>query len=237
MNFNAGGSTAMNGMAVGSMFGAKGAAIGAGVGLLAGLFSTDRSEAALKAQQQYNDAVVKNTITSLFDRERAQQVERMRTARALQSYQAQGKTQISTVRAGYGAADLIGASAQALAQAIDYQTTQALEATRFNYAVGFDNYLTDIEATSQQGVNSLQRTINAAPQQPMDIYGMFKAGKSVYDGYKQIGGGSGGFSAGLQFGSGTPQSASNNPMPSQYSLPSNLNLQFTGNMNQTFNPF
>lgn len=42
MNFNAGGSTAMNGMAVGSLFGAKGAAIGAGVGLLAGLFSADR---------------------------------------------------------------------------------------------------------------------------------------------------------------------------------------------------
>ena len=228
MNFNAGGSTAMNGMAVGSLFGPKGAAIGAGVGLLAGLFSADRSKAALKAQQQYNDAVVKNTITSLFDRERAQQVERMRTARALQSYQAQGKTQISTVRAGYGAADLIGASAQALAQAIDYQTTQALEATRFNYDVSFDNYLTDIEATSQQGVNSLQRTINAAPQQPMDIYGMFKAGKSMYDGFKQMGGSNTGFSAGLQFGSGTPQSASMNPMPSQYSLPSNLNLQFKG---------
>ena len=87
--------------------------------------------------------------------------------------------------------------------------------------------MTDIEATSQQGVNSLQRTINAAPQQPMDIYGMFKAGKSMYDGFKQQGS-TGGFSAGLQFGSGTPQSASTNPMPSSYALPSNLNLQFKG---------
>ena len=226
MNFNAGASTAMNGMSVGSMFGAKGAAIGAGVGLIAGLFSADRSKAALEAQRKYNDAVVKNTITDLFDTERAQQVERMRTARALQSYQAQGKTQISTVRAGYGAADLIGASAQALAQAIDYQTTQALEATRFNYAVGFDNYLTGIEQTTNKGVNALQQSVNSGQQQPLDIYGMFKAGKELYGGLKQSGGS--GFSAGLQFGSGTPQSASNNPMPSSYTLPSNLNLQFKG---------
>jgi hypothetical protein len=77
-------------------------------------------------------------------------------------------------------------------------------------------------------VNSLQRTLNAAPQQPMDIGQLFAAGKSMYDGFKQMGGSTTGFSAGLQFGSGTPQSASNNPMPSQYSLPSNLNLQFKG---------
>lgn len=217
----------IQGAQLGSRFGTMGAAIGGTLGLAVGLFSADPNKPLLEAQEKYNSEVVRHTVQSLFDRERAQQVERMRTARALQSYQAQGKTQISTVRAGYGAADLIGASAQALAQAIDYQTTQALEATRFNYAVSFDNYMTDIEATSQQGVNSLQRTINAAPQQPMDIYGMFKAGKSVYDGYNQMSS-TGGFSAGLQFGSGTPQSASNNPMPSQYSLPSNVNLQFKG---------
>ena len=223
------GQGAMRGAQVGgSVGGPWGAAIGGTVGFLTGLLSSDPNKQLLKAQEKYNAEVVKNTVTSLFDRERAQQVERMRTARALQSYQAQGKTQISTVRAGYGAADLIGASAQALAQSIDYQTTQALEATRFNYAVSFDNYMTDIEATSQQGVNSLQRTINAAPQQPMDIYGMYKAGESMYEGFEQLGSDSSGFSAGLQFGSGTPQSASMNPMPSNYSLPSNVNLQFKG---------
>lgn len=190
MNINAGLSAATSGMNVGSQFGPMGAAIGAGVGLLAGLFSEDKSKAALKAQQRYNDAVVKNTITDLFDRERAQQVERMRTARALQSYQAQGKTQISTVRAGYGAADLIGASAQALAQAIDYQTTQALEATRFNYAIGFDNYLTSLEQTTNQGVNTLQQNIDIGQQQPVDIYSMFKAGKQLYGDFKQMRSGS-----------------------------------------------
>lgn len=228
-NMNNAATGAMQGASMGGQFGgAWGAVIGGVLGGVLGYNTANPTKAALKAQEKYNSEVVRHTVQSLFDRERAQQVERMRTARALQSYQAQGKTQISTVRAGYGAADLIGASAQALAQAIDYQTTQALEATRFNYAVSFDSYMTDIEATSQQGVNSLQRTIDAAPQQPMDIYGMFKAGKSMYEGFKQMGSGSSGFSAGLQFGSGTPQSASNNPMPSSYTLPSNLNLQFKG---------
>ena len=200
MNFNAGGSTAMNGMAVGSMFGAKGAAIGAGVGLLAGLFSADRPKAALKAQQQYNDAVVKNTITDLFDKERAQQVERMRTARALQSYQAQGKTQISTVRAGYGAADLIGASAQALAQAIDYQTTQALAGVNLNHQVLYDNYLTSIDQISNRGDTQIQREIKESYlHNNFSIKSMMEQGKSMMGG---MGGGGGMFTNVNNGGSG-----------------------------------
>lgn len=177
---------AQQGAQLGSMFGPWGTVIGAGVGLLGGLFSADKEKAALEAQRKFNAEVVKNTVTDLFDQERGQQVERMRTARALQSYQAQGKTQISTVRAGYGAADLIGASAQALSQAIDYQTNQALEATRFNYAVGFENYLTGINQTTNKGVNSLQRDIQLPEQKPMDIKGMFNAGKSVFGAGKQL---------------------------------------------------
>ena len=228
-NLNNATSGAMQGAQMGGQVGgAWGSVIGGVLGGVLGYNTADPTKAALEAQRKYNDAVVKNTITDLFDMERAQQVERMRTARALQSYQAQGKTQISTVRAGYGAADLIGASAQALAQAIDYQTTQALEVTRFNYAVGFDNYLTGIEQTTNKGVNALQQSVNSGQQQPMDIYSMFKVGESMYDGYKQMGSSNAGFSAGLQFGSGTPQSASTNPMPSNYSLPSNVNLQFKG---------
>lgn len=209
----------------GQVGGPWGAAIGGALGLTVGLFSSDPNKPLLKAQEKYNSEVVRHTVQSLFDRERAQQVERMRTARALQSYQAQGKTQISTVRAGYGAADLIGGSAVALAQAIDYQTKQAEAATMFNYAVSFDNYMTDIEATSQQGVNSLQRTINAAPQQPMDIGQLYAAGESMYEGFEQMGSNHGGYNAGLQFGT---QPQSTQPQTSNYSLPSNVNLQFKG---------
>lgn len=177
---------AQQGAQLGSMFGPWGTVIGAGVGAIFGLGKDDPAKAALEAQRKFNAEVVKNTVTDLFDQERSQQVERMRTARALQSYQAQGKTQISTVRAGYGAADLIGASAQALSQAIDYQTNQALEATRFNYAVGFENYLTGINQTTNKGVNSLQRSIDLPEQKPMDIMGMFNAGKSVFGAGKQL---------------------------------------------------
>lgn len=224
------GSNAARGTAQGAQFGSQvggpvGAAIGGTIGFLVGAFGGDPLRHAKKAQEKYNNEVVKHTAMSLFDRERAQQVERMRTARALQNYQAQGKTQTSTLRANYGAADLVGASAQALAQTLDFQTKQAEAATLFNYGVGFDNYLTDIEATGQRGVNSLQRTLDAPAQQPIDIGQLYSAGKSMYDGFKQLGGNQGGYSAGFQFGS-TPQGSQQ--QTSNYALPSNTNLQFRG---------
>lgn len=224
------GSNAARGTVQGAQFGSQvggpvGAAIGGTIGFLVGAFGGDPLRHAKKAQEKYNAEVVKYTAMSLFDRERAQQVERMRTARALQSYQAQGKTQISQVRANYGAADLVGASAQALAQTLDFQTKQAEAATLFNYGVGFDNYLTDIVATGQRGINSLQRTIDAAPQQPMDVGQLFAAGKSMYEGFKQLGSNQGGFSAGFQFGS-TPQGSQQ--QTSNYTLSNNTNLQFKG---------
>ena len=213
----------IQGAQLGSRFGPMGAAIGGALGLTVGLFSSDPNKPLLKAQEKYNSEVVRHTVQSLFDREREQQVSRMRTARALQSYQAQGKTQISTVRANYGAADLVGASAQALTQTLDYQTKQAEAATMFNYGVDFDNYLTSINQLSQQGVNSLQRSINAVQQQPLNIGELYQAGKSAYEGFQQMTQ-RGGFSAGLQLGT-QPQVQS---QTSNYSLPSNLNLQFKG---------
>lgn len=208
----------------GLVAGPKGALVGGVVGLLGGLFATDPSKAQLKAAEQYNKEVTRNTIQALFDREREQQVSRMRTARALQSYQAQGKTQLSTLRANYGAADLVGVSAQALAQTLDFQTKQAEAATMFNYGVDFANYTTAINQIGQQGVNSLQRSINSTPQQGLNLGALYQAGKSAYEGFQQMGQ-RGGFNAGLQLGS-APQSAA--PQMSDYSLPSNLNLQFKG---------
>ena len=218
---------ATSGAQMGANFGPWGAAIGGAVGLFAGLGKTDPNEAALKAQKKYNDEVIKYTATDLFDQQRAQQVQRMQTARALQSYQAQGKTSISQVRAGMGAADLIGGSAVALAQAIDSQTTQALAGVELNSQVLYDNYLTGINQTTNKGVNSLQQSIQVQQQQGLDIGSLYQAGKGMYDSYKSMNQ-QGGFSAGLQLGSGTPQSASMNPMPSSYSLPSNLGLNFKG---------
>ena len=227
MQAAAGGQGFVKGMQAGSAFGPYGAAIGGAIGLTVGLFGGDPNKAAKEAQTKFNNEVIKNTAVTLFDAQRAQQVNRMQTARALQSYQAQGKTQVSQVRAGIGAADLIGSTAQALAQSIDFQTQQAQESVRLSDQISYENYLSSIDATTNRGVNSLQRSFQAAPQQALDIGAMYQAGKGMYDMYKQNSQ-QGGFSAGLQFGSGTPQSASMNPMPSNYSLPSNMNLQFKG---------
>ena len=227
MQAAAGGQGFVKGMQAGSAFGPYGAAIGGAIGLTVGLFGGDPNKAAKEAQTKFNNEVIKNTAVTLFDAQRAQQVNRMQTARALQSYQAQGKTQVSQVRAGIGAADLIGGTAQALAQSIDFQTQQAQESVRLSDQISYENYLSNIDATTNRGVNSLQRSFQAAPQQALDIGAMYQAGKGMYDMYKQSSQ-QDGFNAGLQFGSGTPQSASMNPMPSNYSLPSNMNLQFKG---------
>lgn len=227
LNASGAGSGAVRGAQMGAQFGPYGAAIGGTVGFVTGLFSSDPNEAALKAQKKYNDEVIKYAATDLFDQQRSQQVQRMQTARALQAYQAQGKTSISQVRAGIGAADLIGGSAVALAQAIDSQTTQALAGVELNSQVLYDNYLTGINQTTNKGVNSLQKNIQTQQQQGLDIGSLYQAGKGMYDSYKAMTQ-EGGFSAGLQFGSGTPQAASMNPNPSNYSLPSNLGLNFKG---------
>lgn len=218
---------ATSGAMMGANFGPWGAAIGGAVGLFTGLGKSDPNEAALKAQKKYNDEVIKYAATDLFDQQRSQQVQRMQTARALQAYQAQGKTSISQVRAGMGAADLIGGSAVALAQAIDSQTTQALAGVELNSQVLYDNYLTGINQTTNKGVNSLQKNIQTQQQQGLDIGSLYQAGKGMYDSYGAMNQ-QGGFNAGLQLGSGTPQNASMNPMPSNYSLPSNLGLNFKG---------
>ena len=227
-NMNNATSGAMQGAQMGgSVGGGWGAAIGAVIGGIVGYNTADPVQEALKAQKKYNDLVISNAATDLFNTQRNHQLERMRTARALQAYQAQGKTSISQVRAGMGAADLIGGSAVALAQAIDSQTTQALAGVELNSQVLYDNYLTGINQTTNKGVNSLQRNIQTQQQQGLDIGSLYQAGTSMYDSYKAMNQ-QGGFNAGLQFGSGTPQNASMNSMPSNYSLPSNLGLNFKG---------
>lgn len=203
-NLNNATSGAMQGAQMGgSVGGPWGAAIGAVIGGVIGYNTADPVQEALKAQKKYNDLVITNTVTDLFNTQRNQQVERMRTARALQSYQAQGKTQISTVRAGYGAADLIGASAQALAQAIDYQTTQALEGVALNHQILYDNYLTSIDQIVNRGDNQIQREIKASYlHNNFDIKSMMDTGKSMKGMFSKSSGGNSGGTMGIGSGGG-----------------------------------
>ena len=173
----------------GSVGGAYGAIIGAVIGGVVGYNTADPVQEALKAQKKYNDLVITNAATDLFNTQRNHQLERMQTARALQAYQAQGKTSISQVRAGMGAADLIGGSAVALAQAIDSQTTQALAGVELNQQVLYDNYLTSIDQITNRGDNQLQRTIKESYlHNNFSIQSAMEQGKGMMGG---MGGGGG----------------------------------------------
>ena len=195
-------SGAMSGAQMGgSVGGAYGAIIGAVIGGVVGYNTADPVQEALKAQKKYNDIVISNAATDLFNTQRNHQLERMRTARALQAYQAQGKTSISQVRAGMGAADLIGGSAVALAQAIDSQTTQALAGVELNQQVLYGNYLTSIDQITNRGDNQLQRTIKESYlHNNFSIQSAMEQGKGMMGG---MGGGGGGmFSNANNGGSG-----------------------------------
>lgn len=190
-NMNNATSGAMQGAQMGgSVGGGWGAAIGAVIGAVVGYNTADPVQEALKAQKKYNDLVITNAATDLFNTQRNHQLERMRTARALQAYQAQGKTSISQVRAGMGAADLIGGSAVALAQAIDSQTTQALAGVELNQQVLHGNYLTSIAQIANRGDNQLQRTIKESYlHNNFSIQSAMEQGKGMMGG---MGGGGGG---------------------------------------------
>ena len=201
-NMNNATSGAMSGAQMGgSVGGAYGAIIGAVIGGVVGYNTADPVQEALKAQKKYNDIVISNAATDLFNTQRNHQLERMRTARALQAYQAQGKTSISQVRAGMGAADLIGGSAVALAQAIDSQTTQALAGVELNQQVLYGNYLTSIDQITNRGDNQLQRTIKESYlHNNFSIQSAMEQGKGMMGG---MGGGGGGmFSNANNGGSG-----------------------------------
>ena len=192
-NMNNATSGAMQGAQMGgSVGGAYGAIIGAVIGGVVGYNTEDPVQEALKAQKKYNDLVITNAATDLFNTQRNHQLERMRTARALQAYQAQGKTSISQVRAGMGAADLIGGSAVALAQAIDSQTTQALAGVELNQQVLYGNYLTSIAQITNRGDNQLQRAIKESY-----LHNNFSIQSAMQQGQGMMGGMGGGGGGGM----------------------------------------
>lgn len=181
MNLASGINAASTGAQLGSNFGALGSAIGGGVGLLAGLFD-NREKAAVKQLDQFNKQVTANTARSLFDLERQRVSERMRTVQALGSYQAQRSTAMSSLKAQYGAMDVIGSSADAMKQAYSYQVDQALAQEAFNFEVGIDNYNTDVMSIVNQGLSQIRySTGNAATQ--LDVKGLVSGAKDLKAGY------------------------------------------------------
>lgn len=169
-------SSAMQGAKLGSTLGGGyGAAAGAVVGLLAGNSAAKRAE---KARDKYNDQVVKLAAQDLFDMRRVQNVQNIRTAQALSTYQTNKKTQTSTIVASLGAADIIGSSAQALQQTLEYQTNEAMAETMLNWETGVENYNTQIDQQTAQRDSTLQKA--AAEGTEIDAGALLSAGVDLY---------------------------------------------------------
>lgn len=196
------GSGATNGAVTGAQVGGGwGAVIGAVIGGVTGYFSPDIVAEQRKSLLKYNAEVTKYTQQSVFDLQRSRVNERLRTSQALSTYQDAGKTSIDTLKAQYAAMDVIGSSAKALGMTIDFQTDQAMAQEWFNFDVGIDNYNTNVRSIVNQGISKLSNNIGKQPQSAGT--GALQTALSMYSQYKDGVGkstGTGGFSAGLQFG-------------------------------------
>lgn len=161
----------------GQLGGAWGAAAGGVLGLLLG---SQADKAAEEMTKKYNAEVVKAAATDLMDMRRQQNIQNIRTSQALHSYQMNNKTQASTVNANLGAADIIGSSAKALKQVMDYQTNEAQAAVLSNWSTGLDNYNRAIDTATNQRESQLKRTsgekgadLGAAISGGMDLYNQY----------------------------------------------------------------
>ena len=170
-------STAMQGAQLGGKLGGGwGAAAGGIIGLIAGGKAQKAQEASLR---KYNDQVVKAANQDLFDLRRQQNVQNIRTAQALSTYQANSKVQRSSVTANLGAADIIGSSAQALKQVMDYQTKEAQAETMLNWETGIENYNTTIDRAQNARSASLQKNIEGRGQE--DLGSLVSGAVGVYN--------------------------------------------------------
>lgn len=180
-NLQAGLQGAQTGAGIGMQFGGPwGGVIG---GVLGGVIGLTTKDEELEAMKQHNKLVVKYTQQSLFDLQRSQVVNNMRTAQALASYQAQAREGKSTYNAQYGAADVIGASSQALSQVIDYQKNAAMANEWMNFHIGIDSYNTQVSQITNQGYNSLQSY--KGQSKGLDIAGLVNTGLNAYQQYQQ----------------------------------------------------
>lgn len=172
-------STGMQGAQIGGKFGGAWGAVGGGIiGLIAGGQAEKRQN---KATEAYNNQVVKYAAQDLFDLRRQQNVANVRTAQALASYQDNKKVQNSAITASLGAADIIGSSAQALKQVMDFQTQEAKAETMLNWETGIENYNTTINRAENQRNQQFKRQ-SAAGQE--DLGTLVSGAVGLYKDYR-----------------------------------------------------
>lgn len=186
-NSSGAGQGIVNGAKAGAQFGAVGAGVGAVVGGVIGYFSPDVAKEQRQAMLKYNAEVTRYTQQSVFDLQRQRVTERMRTSQALSTYQDNSKTSIATLKAQYGAADVIGSSAKALGMTLDFQTEQAMAQEWFNFDVGIDNFNTNVGAIVNKGLSSLSNQAGSYvnPNQAAALSSTIQTGVDAYAKYSR----------------------------------------------------
>lgn len=174
LNVQGGLQGAQQGAQIGSMFGGYGAAYGAIAGGILGLFQPDTEKEMI---QKWNAQVVKNFSEDLFDLRRVQNIANIRTAQALLNYQDQKAVARASMNANYGAAELLGSSAQALVQTMEFQTQQATAQVWQNYETNIDNMNNTIDQMANRASASLKERKQSSPQ---DYSGLVKGGIDLY---------------------------------------------------------
>lgn len=180
------------------MGGAYGAIAGAIIGAVLGKTQGDKVQ---KAFDKYNDQVVKNAAIELFDMQRVQNAQKRQMSAALHEYSMQQELAQGSYNAAFGAADMIGGSADALAQTLDYQTKQAQAELWFNFDTSVDNYNRSIHSMVNEASARLKRSEEAS--HAMDYSQLAQQGAAWYSNYKGKSQGASGLSGLWDTGSGS----------------------------------
>lgn len=169
-------SLGLSGAKLGGQLGGAWGAIGGG---LLGIALGGRAQKKEKAMiDKFNAQVTKFAAQDLFDLQRQQNVENIRTAQALMSYQSTSDVTKSAATAAMGAADIIGSSADALKQTMDFQSKAAMAETLINWETGIENYNTMIDSMTNQRAGQYQRQMQTPPE---DIGAIISGGVGVYN--------------------------------------------------------
>lgn len=173
---------AMTGASLGAVAGPWGMAIGAVAGLALGIVQDD---ANAKATEKQLRGIATNTYTALFDLQRQHNLENMRTSQAIADYKNQGKLAVAQVNANYGANEVIGASADALRQAINYQEQQAEQSVWLNHTTSVDNFNNQVNSIITQSNNQITQAVNSDGQANLQqLGGLVSTGLQMYSKYK-----------------------------------------------------
>ena len=173
---------AMTGASMGAVAGPWGMAIGAVAGLALGMAQDD---ANAKATDKQLNSIASNTYSALFDLQRQHNIDNMRTSQALADYKNQGRLAVAQVNANYGANEVIGASADALRQAITYQEQQAEASVWVNHTIGVENYNSQVNSVTATAREQMKQSVAQDGQANLQqLGGLVSSGLQMYSQYK-----------------------------------------------------